>query len=107
MPRIQLRLEPKKGAVTLIEWRPQARKALRDIIDYLSDRNPQAAETLVWSIEKTAEGLARHPYLYRPGRVRGTREAVVHPNYLMVYRISNDRIVIIDVLHSRQEYPKD
>lgn len=89
----------------LVEWKPQAREALWSILDYLSERNPYAAEALHRAIEETAEGLPQHPYLYRPGRVPGTREAVVHPNYLVVYRIAPDHISITDVLHARQEYP--
>ncbi|GBL53588.1 hypothetical protein PCLA_01f0743 [Pseudomonas citronellolis] len=49
--------------------------------------------------------LAQHPYLYRHGRVPGTREVVVHPNYILVYRIDAECIEVISVLHSRQEYP--
>ena len=45
------------------------------------------------------------PYLFRPGRVAGTREQVVHPNYIVVYQVGNDVIDILRVLHSRQEYP--
>nr|WP_259640053.1 type II toxin-antitoxin system RelE/ParE family toxin [Pseudomonas syringae] len=51
------------------------------------------------------EALPLHPYIHRPGRVPGTREAVVHPNYLVVYRVGTERISILDVLHARQEYP--
>ncbi|WP_246053861.1 type II toxin-antitoxin system RelE/ParE family toxin [Halomonas halmophila] len=56
-------------------------------------------------MEETAKALSEHPYLYRQGRVPGTREAVVHPNYLLVYRITTDHIAILDVLHARREYP--
>lgn len=89
----------------LVKWQPQAREALWEILDYLSDRNHYAAEALQRAIEETAEALPQHPYLYRPGRVPGTREAVVHPNYLVVYRVASDHIAIVDVLHARQEYP--
>lgn len=88
-----------------VEWRPQALNALEKITAYLSERNPYAAEKLQSAIEKTVEALPQHPYLYRLGRVPGTREAVVHPNYLLVYRIASDHIAILDVLHARQEYP--
>ena len=88
-----------------VEWRPQALDALEDIAAYLSERNPYAAEALQRAIEEAVEGLPQHPYLYRPGRVPGTREAVVHPNYLVVYRVATDHIAILDVLHARQEYP--
>ncbi|MBB3192215.1 type II toxin-antitoxin system RelE/ParE family toxin [Halomonas cerina] len=88
-----------------VEWRAHALDALEDIAAYLSERNPYAAEALVSAIEETAEALPEHPYLYRHGRVLGTREAVVHPNYLLVYRIASDHIAILDVLHARREYP--
>jgi addiction module RelE/StbE family toxin len=89
----------------LVEWRPQALDALEAIAAYLSERNPYAADALYQTIIETTEALPQHPYLYRLGRVSGTREAVVHPNYLVIYRIASDHIAIIDVLHARQEYP--
>jgi plasmid stabilization system protein ParE len=45
------------------------------------------------------------PYLFRPARVAGTREQVVHPNYIVLYLVGTDVIDILRVLHSRQEYP--
>jgi toxin ParE1/3/4 len=89
----------------LVEWLPQALDALEEIAGYLAERNPYAAEKMQAAIEATAEALPQHPYIHRPGRVPGTREAVVHPNYLMIYRIGVERISIVDVLHARQEYP--
>ena len=41
---------------------------------------------------------------HRPARVPGTREAIVHPNYILVYRVG-ETIDILAVLHSRQQYP--
>ena len=49
--------------------------------------------------------FAEHSYLYRPGRVAGTRELVAHPNYIMVYRVLADQVEITGVLHSHSEYP--
>ena len=43
--------------------------------------------------------------MYRRGRADGTREAVVHPNYLIVYRIASDTIEIVNVVHARRDYP--
>ena len=45
------------------------------------------------------------PYLFRPGHVAGTRELVVHPNYIVVYQVGTDVIDVLRVLHSRQQYP--
>jgi toxin ParE1/3/4 len=50
-------------------------------------------------------GCPDHPFLYRPGRVAGTREAVVHPNYILVYRVTAEAVEIVSVVHARQQYP--
>jgi toxin ParE1/3/4 len=50
--------------------------------------------------------LAEHPYLFRPGRVSGTRELVVHTNYVVVYRVLTTSVEIVAVLHTRQRYPR-
>lgn len=88
----------------LVEWRPEARAELWQILNYIGDRHLVAASELYQAIEAATSALPEHPYLYRFGRVPNTREIVVHPNYLVVYRVT-DRIEILSVLHARQEYP--
>jgi toxin ParE1/3/4 len=87
-----------------VEWRPEARAELRAILEYIIERNVAAANDLNEAIEAATTALPDHPLLYRIGRVPGTREIVVHPNYLVVYRIS-DWIEVVTVLHARQKYP--
>ena len=65
-------------------WSAEARQELSTIVDYISDRNPPAAIALLKRIEDCAETLPAHPYLFRRGRIAGTREAVVHPNYILI-----------------------
>lgn len=88
-----------------VEWRDAARGDLRSIISFISEQNPDAAERLNALIEHAAERIAQFPYMHRPGRVADTREAVVHPNYLVIYRVGLDRIEILSVVHSRRQYP--
>jgi addiction module RelE/StbE family toxin len=76
-----------------------------EIIDYIEQRNAAAAQSLYTVIVQSAENLPLMPYLFRLGRVAGTREHVVHPNYIVVYQVGNEVIDILRVLHSRQEYP--
>ncbi|HLL30469.1 MAG TPA: type II toxin-antitoxin system RelE/ParE family toxin, partial [Allosphingosinicella sp.] len=45
-------------------------------------------------MEACAERLPDHPFLYRPGRAPGTREAVVHPNYILIYRVKGEAVEI-------------
>lgn len=37
--------------------------------------------------------------------MRGTREIVIHPNYIVVYRVELACVRVGGVLHARQEYP--
>jgi len=76
-----------------------------EIIDFIEQRNAAASRTLHATIVQSAENLPLMPYLFRPGRVAGTREHVVHPNYIVVYQVGDDVIDILRVLHSRQQYP--
>lgn len=86
-------------------WRPEARQTMRDIIGYIAARRPSAARNLAEAIRYTAERLPDHPHIHRPGRVPGTREAVIHPNYVLVYRVTPAAIEILALLHARQLYP--
>ena len=91
----------------LVDWTAQATRDLIEIIDYIELRNPVAAVRLHSQIVEGAERLPLFPYIFRNGRVLGTREYVVHPNYIIVYRVTEKAIEIIRLLHAKQEYPKD
>lgn len=56
-------------------------------------------------IETAILPAAEHPYLFRTGRISGTREIVAHPNYVLIYCVTAEHIEVLDVLHSRQQYP--
>jgi addiction module RelE/StbE family toxin len=88
----------------LLVWTDEATADLLDILDYIAARNPTAANRLDAAIRHTAERLPDHPLIHRPGRVPGTREAIVHPNYIMVYRVG-EAIEILALQHARQQYP--
>jgi toxin ParE1/3/4 len=89
-----------------VEWRAEASADLEEIISYIADRNLSAAEGLYEAIEHATSQLPLHPDLYRLGRVAGTREIVVHPNYLVIYHITSTAIEIVAVVHARQQYPR-
>ncbi len=85
-------------------WHPEALEDLETIIDFIEARNPAAAWRIGDAIRNTADQLPAHPHAYRPGRVPGTREAVVHPNYILIYRVA-EIIEVMAVFHARQLYP--
>lgn len=88
-----------------IRWRASAVDDLDAIIDYVAAHNPAAAELLRDRIETSVLPLSEHPYLFRPGRVPGTRELVAHPNYIVVYRVLADQIEVVTVVHTARRYP--
>jgi toxin ParE1/3/4 len=86
-------------------WDADARLQLDNIVQYIRDKNLPAAERLEQSFQTSIERLCAMPMIGRPGRVAGSREWIVHPNYLIIYRVTEQTIDIIRVLHSRQQYP--
>jgi len=78
------------------------------IMDYIAKDNPIAAYELDELIESKANQLIERPKLYQASRrVRGTREMIVHPNYIIIYRIvvESDTVEILRVKHAAQQWP--
>lgn len=75
------------------------------IVDYISDDNPDAALALMEEIQSKVAQLPSHPKRCRPGRVEGTRELVVRPNYIVVYAVNEAKVTILRVLHAAQMWP--
>ena len=81
-------------AALALEWREAARADVLAIVDYISDDNPDAAQRLKDEIEDKVSKLRERPQLYRSGRVTGTREMLVRPNYIVVYAKNALAVVI-------------
>lgn len=88
-----------------VKWTDEARNELYALIRFIAEQNPFAAESLMQRIEESVLPATEHPYLFRPGRIPGTREIVAHPNYIVVYQVKDDFLEVLDVLHARQQYP--
>lgn len=88
-----------------LEWTVPAVADLMAIVDYISDDNPDAASALMQEIEAKVAQLPAHPKRCRPGRVDGTRELVVRPNYIVVYAENPAAVTVLRVLHAAQMWP--
>jgi plasmid stabilization system protein ParE len=91
--------------VLSLVWRESALGDLDGILDYIAERDPAAAIRLHAAIDRCAGTLPLLPHKHRPGRVADTREAVVHPNYILVYRVTADAVEIVNLVHARRQYP--
>lgn len=86
-------------------WKPLAVSDRKAISKYIAKENPAAAIKLVDAIMQKAEQLDAHPQQGRPGRVPGTLELVVHPNYVLVYQLAGERVEVVRLLHARKSWP--
>ncbi len=88
-----------------LNWKAVASADLLEIVAYIADDSPDAAQALKNEIEAKANALVKHPKLYKPGRMKGTREMVVRPNYVVVYREAPAEVTILRVLHAARQWP--
>lgn len=86
-------------------WRPAAIADRKGITVYIAQDNPQAAIDLGDMLMEKAGLLDQHPMLGRIGRVKGTRELVVHPNYILIYRTVKGVAEVLRVKHAAQKWP--
>jgi len=90
-----------------IIWSPTARSKTRQILEYISKDNTDAALALIDQIEEKVEELRQNPLV---GRVlpetgnQSIREIVVHKNYGVIYEVFQNSIEILTVRHFRQDF---
>jgi toxin ParE1/3/4 len=88
-----------------VVWLDAALNDLAQITEYIAERNPQAAIALNERLQADAEMLGELPAIFRRGPVPGTRQFVSHPNYILIYRVTTTHVEILNVVHSRRQYP--
>lgn len=93
-----------------IEWRPMAREELRGIVRLIGEDNPTRAKSFGKELRDKTKPLAQHPELGRkgrPGLPEWLRELVVHPNYIIFYRVLAEArtVEILRVKHAAQQVP--
>ena len=89
-----------------LRWTQQARMDRLNIIRYIASDNPYAAKNMSIRIKDAVRGLLEFPYKGKIGRVNGTRELIVHSNYILIYELEKDVIKIIALLHAARQYPQ-
>jgi len=91
----------------IVRWLKTARNNRFEQLGYIAADNPTAAARVDEEIERQTDLLAQFPKMGREGRVNGTRELVINRSpYIVVYRVKEDRIEIIRLLHGAQRWPK-
>jgi len=78
---------------------------LQNVHDYIELDNPDAAMALLLHIEDQVDSLADPNFPRRKGRIPGTLELVVHPNYLVVLEQTDSTVTVLNLLHVARQYP--
>jgi toxin ParE1/3/4 len=84
---------------------PSARNDLAELWSYIALDDPKAADRI---IERVVEGLKRLGAFPLSGRPRdelaaGVRSYFVRPRYTVFYRIADDRLEVIHILHHARD----
>jgi hypothetical protein len=87
--------------VRKVRWTKRALNRLDEIAAYIARDNPERAKTFILELQEKIEVLKTHQ-IGKAGRLFGTKEWVLHKNYIAVYRIKNEEVHILTVLHAAQ-----
>jgi len=86
-------------------WTTSAKEDLRAIVTYIGRHDLAAARRIRDRIRATADYLKSQPFMGRPGSSSGTREAIPHPSYRIVYSVSEETVTIHTVFHTARQWP--
>lgn len=97
----------KPDSTVEVLWTRKALANLDAIATYIERDNPNRAASFVGEIKEKTDLLAHFPAIGRPGRVPGTRELVVHENYVVPYRVKDGTVQILRVHHAARLWPQN
>ena len=90
-----------------IRWQDDAINDLIQVRRFIAMGNPSAATRIANHNRSTVPELAKQPGMDRPGRVPGTCERVlVDVPYIIAWRVEEDSVVILRVLHTSRKWPE-
>ena len=84
----------------MIKWTKTALGSLDEIAGFIAKDNPNRATSFVLELQAAVTKLQAHPGTGRAGRVPGTRELVLHQNYIAIYRVRGDDLEILRLHHA-------
>ncbi len=83
-----------------IKWTKTALECADQIAAYIAKDNPTRASSFMLELRDAVTKLQNHPGMGRAGRVPGTRELVLHKNYIAIYRVRGDDVEILRLHHA-------
>ncbi|REA56367.1 hypothetical protein DSL64_27110 [Dyadobacter luteus] len=88
-------------------WSPRSLNNLEEVIQYLRKNwSHQVVKDFIIRMDRVVQLISEHPQLFRQVSINNAvREAVITKHNLLLYRITQSRILIIAVFDTRQ-HPK-
>ena len=86
-----------------LRWTRTALGSVDEIAEFIAKDNPSRATSFVLELKDAVTRLQVHPGMGRAGRVPGTRELVLHKNYIAIYRVRGDDVEILRLLHAARK----
>jgi toxin ParE1/3/4 len=84
------------------KWTKTALRSVDEIAGFIAKDNPIRATSFVRELKDAVTKLQVHPGMGRAGRVPGTRELVLHKNYIAIYRVRGEDVEILRLHHVAQ-----
>jgi addiction module RelE/StbE family toxin len=89
-----------------IRWSPEAAADFAEIVEYIRNQNPSAADRVAHTVYDSITSLKSFPKRGREGRVADTRELVLAPlPFIVVYRVKRSAVEVVRILHGAQRWP--
>ena len=89
-----------------LKWTRRALEQLAEAQDFIAEENPLAAQQIGERIAAATKLLLSQPRIGRAGRIPETHEWVCRGTpYFLVYKLENDDLVILRVIHGKQHWP--
>ena len=84
-----------------LRWTPAAAQDLEQIHDYLTEHQPQLAQSTIRELYEAVRSLRNSPRRGRLGREGGTRELILgRLPYIVAYRVAQEDIEILHIFHT-------
>jgi toxin ParE1/3/4 len=85
-----------------LRWTNRALGRLDNIAAYIAKDNPQRAESFTNELRKKVE-ILKSQQIGTAWKIFGTKQYVLHPNYIAIYKVKGNEVQILTILHSAQE----
>jgi len=86
---------------------PDAIREIREIVDYIGDDNPFAAERWYRDLDHVFHLLSKHPSLGQRVKLgRRSFRRITRGSYVIYYRVLADTIEIAHVIHGARDHER-